>query len=119
LLGVGVLAAVHRARQTGQGQFVDVGMYDAMLALSERIVYQHSITGEIPGRDGNEHPLFAPFGTFACEDGWVSIAAPSDDYWASLARIMGNPALADDPRFSSAELRWENREEVHRILGEW
>ena len=62
LTAFGLMAAVYRANKTGEGQFVDVAMYDAVLAFCERIVYQYSYTNQIPGPEGNGHPLLCPFG---------------------------------------------------------
>ena len=56
LAATGILAAVRHAEHTGQGQLVDVGMYDAVLSLTERIIYQHSLTGRDPEPQGNTHP---------------------------------------------------------------
>ncbi|WP_410054175.1 CoA transferase [Cupriavidus sp. BIC8F] len=61
-------------RVTGEGQFVDVAMSDAVLAMCERIVYQTSYTGTVPAPEGNRHPLLCPFGVFRARDGYVSIA---------------------------------------------
>ncbi len=52
LTAFGIMAAVYRANKTGKGQFVDVAMYDAVLAFCERIVYQYSYTGDSPGARG-------------------------------------------------------------------
>jgi len=78
MLGFGVLAAIHHARRTGQGQFVDVSMVDAVLAVCERMVWQHSVQGLRPGPEGNHHPFLCPFGMFSASDGFVTIAAQQD-----------------------------------------
>src|SRR5690606_6914250 len=91
LLAFAIVSAVRHAERTGEGQFVDVAMYDAALALCERIVYQHSFTGQVPQPEGNSHPIFVPFGVFRALDGWVSIACPVDDFWRQLCVIMGRP----------------------------
>jgi crotonobetainyl-CoA:carnitine CoA-transferase CaiB-like acyl-CoA transferase len=93
LCAVGVLAALHERSSSGLGQFVDVGMYDAILALCERIVHQYSYAGVVPGPEGNTHPLLCPFDVFRCADGFVAIAAPSDGHWATLAELIGRPEL--------------------------
>ncbi|GAA3929342.1 CoA transferase [Microbacterium soli] len=119
LLDIGVLSAILQARATGQGRLVDVGMYDAMISLAERNAYQHSITGEVPGRIGNSHPLFAPFGLFEAKDGWVTIAAPSNREWTVFASLIGHPELIDDPRSSQPTARHENIEFVNDVIQEW
>lgn len=115
----GILAALLNSRTTGKGQFVDVAMYDAILALCERIVYQHSYSGAVPRPEGNGHPLFAPFGLFRAADGWVAIAVPSDSFWQILSEIMGAPELAEDERFSKKLARGRHRDIINGIVGSW
>jgi crotonobetainyl-CoA:carnitine CoA-transferase CaiB-like acyl-CoA transferase len=107
------------ARRTGEGQFVDVAMYDAMLAITERIVYQHSYTGEIPRPHGNGHPLLSPFDIFPTADGWIAVAAPADPYWAVLVEEFGRPELATDERYATNVQRARRGEEVRAIVGPW
>lgn len=115
----GILAAVRHADKTGSGQFLDVPMYDAVLALCERIVYQHSYTGAVPGPQGNRHPLFAPFSVYAAKDGHVAIACPIDTQWSCLAALIGRPELATDPRFALGQDRIRHAREVDRIINDW
>ncbi|MDQ6649142.1 MAG: CoA transferase [Actinomycetota bacterium] len=119
LATVGILAALHHARATGEGQFVDVAMYDGVLALCERIVYQQSYLGEPPGPEGNGHPLLCPFGVFPARDGFVTIAAPHDHQWRRLASAMDRPELAADAGFATNAARLERRGEVERLLTGW
>lgn len=119
LLDIGVLSALLHARTTGQGRFVDVGMYDAMLSLAERNVYQYSIGGEIPNRIGNSHPLFSPFGVYRTVDGWVAIAAPNNREWSVLAPLMGMPELVTDERFADPHQRGRNADLVREVLESW
>ena len=119
LAAVGVLAAVRHAEATGQGQLVDVAMYDAVLALSERIVYQHSITGTSPEPQGNTHPLLCPYGVVRTANGFVSVASPSDRHWRLLAEIIGRPELGTDPRFATNEARVARSAQVYGQIEEW
>jgi crotonobetainyl-CoA:carnitine CoA-transferase CaiB-like acyl-CoA transferase len=119
LLAFGVLAAVHHARATGAGQFVDIAMYDAVLSLCERAVYQHSYTGEIPRPQGNGHPLLCPFDIFPTADGWVSVAAPHDGHWRILAETIGGTELADDPRYRTNRERVRHAPDVRAVVGGW
>jgi crotonobetainyl-CoA:carnitine CoA-transferase CaiB-like acyl-CoA transferase len=68
----GIVAAILRAHKTGRGQFVDVGMVDAILAVCERIMHQHSFAQSLPVPEGNHHPLLCPFGMFPAKDGFVT-----------------------------------------------
>lgn len=119
LMTIGILSAVRHAEKTGEGQFVDVGMYDAILALCERIVYQHSYDGAVPGPEGNSHPLLCPFGLFPAKDGWVSIACPRDHFWKILAENMGKPEFGEDERYALNAARVARNAEVVEMVGGW
>ncbi|MFV0512123.1 MAG: CaiB/BaiF CoA transferase family protein [Jhaorihella sp.] len=115
----GIVSALHETRRSGQGQFLDVAMMDAVLSLTERIVYQHSYTGEIPGPEGNLHPLLSPFGVFAASDGQITIACPKDHFWRDLTELMGHPELGQHPDYARNEDRLRNREQVREIIERW
>jgi crotonobetainyl-CoA:carnitine CoA-transferase CaiB-like acyl-CoA transferase len=109
----GILAAVLRARETGEGQYVDVGMADCVLSLCERILHQYSYEGKVPRPEGNRHPLLAPFGMVPAKDGWVTIACHRDPFWAELCRLMEAPQFIDDSRFATMAARLENASAVY------
>ena len=119
LLAFGALAALRHAERTGEGQFVDVAMYDAVIALTERIIYQYSYTGHDPQPQGNTHPLFCPFDVFETSDGHVTIAAPRDHHWVHLCAVMGRPELGDDPRYVTNLERIQRAAEVRAIVTAW
>lgn len=118
MLAFGVLSAIHHARRTGEGQFVDVAMVDAVLAVCERTVYQRSVLGQIPAPEGNHHPFLVPFGLFPAKDGWVALAAQQDSVFVQLCEALGAPGLASDGRFANHAARNENRDVVLAALGE-
>lgn len=115
----GLVSALFRARATGVGQFVDVAMVDGVLALCERIVFQHGIDGTVPGPEGNSHPLLCPYGLFQAKDGWVAIGCPHDDFWRLLARNMGRDDLAEDPRYRATPDRLARRADVEGAVSAW
>lgn len=116
MLGFGVLAAVHNARRTGLGQFVDVAMTDAILALCERTVWQNSIYDMVPGPEGNHHPFLCPFGVYPTQDGFVTLAAFQDSFFAILCGLLDVPELAEDPRYRTREARKTHRLDIIREL---
>ncbi|MGE0767577.1 MAG: CaiB/BaiF CoA transferase family protein [Hyphomicrobiaceae bacterium] len=115
----GLVSALYRAQASGVGQFVDVAMVDGVLALCERIVFQHAIDGTVPGPEGNSHPLLCPYGLFPSKDGWVAIGCPHDDFWALLARLMGRDDLAADERYRTTPQRLAERVEVEGAVSAW
>ena len=119
MLAFGILAASRHAERTGEGQFIDVAMYDAILALCERIVYQHGYTGTIPSPSGNKHPMAAPFSIYPVKDGNVAIACPFDSQWRKLTALIDRPELADDPRFIDIQNRIDNVAALTDIINAW
>ena len=118
-LALGIVSALRHAERTGEGQFLDVAMYDAVLAVCERIIFQYAYMGRVPRPERNGHPLLCPFDLFRARDGWVAIAAPRDHQWRELCAAMGRPELGDDPRFATNAARVEHCEEVRRLVTQW
>ena len=106
----GIVSAIFRAYKTGKGQFVDVGMVDAILAVCERIMHQHSYAQTLPHPEGNHHPLLCPFGMFPAKDGFVTIAAHADAHFPILCRLIDKPEFATDPRFITVQDRRANQD---------
>ncbi len=116
LCAFGITSALLRAERTGRGQFVDVSMVDAVLALCERTVHQHSFQDLIPHPEGNRHPLLSPFGLFKAKDGFVTLAAHFDPWWVKLCDLIGRADLITDPRTATAQARVANRDYVYAQL---
>ena len=119
LTALGVVSAILSSKMTGKGQYVDIAMYDAMVSLCERIVYQYGYTGEVPTSSGNRHPLWSLYNTFETTDGFVCISAVFDHEWAKLAIAMRQPELATDPRFETTQQRLKNDDEANAIVSAW
>jgi crotonobetainyl-CoA:carnitine CoA-transferase CaiB-like acyl-CoA transferase len=115
---IGVLAAVLRARQTGQGQFVDVAMYDAVLSLCESAVYELSYTGITPQSTGNGHPIIPGFDVFATADGYCGLGLTTDETFRLFCEILGHSELAQDPRFERFSDRLANRPALDAAIAE-
>jgi glutaryl-CoA transferase len=109
----GVLLALLSRHQTGQGQFVDIGMLDSVAAL---LSYQASIffaTGSAPQRIGNRHPTIVPYETFTASDGDFVLAVGNDDQWRRFCTVAG---LERDERFETNRLRVMRYDELRPIL---
>jgi crotonobetainyl-CoA:carnitine CoA-transferase CaiB-like acyl-CoA transferase len=116
MLAFGILAAVHHARRTGEGQFVDIAMVDAILAICERTVYQHSVQGIVSGPEGNHHPFLVPFGVYPAADGFVSIAAQPQAFFETLCKALDAAEVLTDPRYVDAATRNHHRPELIEAL---
>ena len=106
---LGIVSAVLHARATGEGQFLDVAMVDAVLGVSERIVHQYSFGHQVPGPEGNHHPFLLPFGIYPAADGFVALACPSDAFFRALCGALGAPEILDQPEFATSKARAANR----------
>ena len=113
----GILAAIHHRDRTGEGQFVDTSMYDAMISLCERAIYQYSYTGDAPSRRGNAHPTLFPYNAFEAADGHVVIAAFNDRHWQELCAAMDRPDLAVE--YEDAGDRLRNRDWLRGEIADW
>lgn len=115
----GIVCAVLNAQRTGQGQFVDVSMVDSVLAMCERIVHQNSFGKLVPGPQGNHHPFLCPFGTFPTSDGLCTLAAYDDPMFVQLCSIIGRDDVPVDPRYSTYQARWDNRESLIALISDF
>lgn len=104
-----VTAALYDREQTGKGQFVDVAMLDSTFSCLENAVINTCVTGKNPERVGNSHPTSVPFGTFPTSDGEVIITCSRDSAFYSLCRALEREDMIEDPRFSKAEARRQNK----------
>jgi formyl-CoA transferase len=91
----GTLLALRQRETTGEGQHVDVAMYDALASYSQRLVTRYYLTGEVPtrGRDNRENPQ----GIFKVKDGYVAITVMGDAMWGRFCAMLGRPEMRDDP----------------------
>ena len=79
------MVALHDVDKTGKGQHVDCAMYDTMLYMIERAIMMYSISGIISGREGNAHPLYAPYDFFETKDGkYIVIAGHWEKHWKNF-----------------------------------
>jgi crotonobetainyl-CoA:carnitine CoA-transferase CaiB-like acyl-CoA transferase len=70
----------------------------------------------VPGPEGNQHPILTPFGVFRAADGFVSIGAPTDEWWQKLCHLIGREDLIADEALATNASRTKNRERVFEIV---
>ncbi|MFP5076168.1 CaiB/BaiF CoA transferase family protein [Rhizobium sp. YIM 134829] len=96
---VGILAALRHRDRTGQGQYIDLALYDSQLAWLVNAATNHLVSGRVPTRIGNAHPNIAPYQTFPASDEHLAIAVGNDQQFARFAEAVGRAEWAADPRF--------------------
>src|SRR3954454_12104826 len=121
-MAIGILAALQQRHQTGKGQHVEVSMQDAVVNLIRVSLRDHQRNGGVLPRSGNQLGHTVPGTTYACAPGgpndYVMILG-QPQMWPALARVLGRPDLTEDPRFKTAESRWQNRAELNAIVEAW
>lgn len=117
---IGTLAALVRVKDTGQGQEVDVAIYEAVAALMESTMADFELGGVIRQRSGSVLPGVAPANAYPTSDGAeVAVAGNADAVFVRLCEAMGQPELVTDPRFATHHARGANLEEIDAIVGAW
>ncbi len=116
LMALGLVSAIHRARRTGVGDFVDVAMYDSAVTLLRSELASFALTGKErrPGRRA-----LVPFGLFPAADGRFAIAAPVERHWELLCEAMGRPDLMTDDRTRSNRRRSANQDFTEAEIAAW
>jgi len=113
---IGVLAALFERDRPGgsrRGQHLDIAMFDTTLSLLEGAALRYLATGVSPDRIGNAHFSIAPFDTFGCADGDITICAANDLLFGILCGVIG---LIPDERFATNAQRYENREALKALI---
>lgn len=115
-----VLAALLHRERTGRGQYIDISLVDCYFHYHDLNVQLISLSGgeRGPRRNGPHHYMVCPAGTFKSRDGYMFIVA-LDQQWPGLARAIGRPELADDPRFKTNAARVERSAEVIAMIEQW
>jgi crotonobetainyl-CoA:carnitine CoA-transferase CaiB-like acyl-CoA transferase len=117
---IGTLAAITERGRSGRGQEVDVAIYESVLALMESTVADWEITGAVRGRSGGVLPGVAPANAYPTADGHdVVIAANADAVFARLAKAVGRPEWATDPRYAEHTARGVRQAELDGELASW
>jgi crotonobetainyl-CoA:carnitine CoA-transferase CaiB-like acyl-CoA transferase len=118
----GMLMAVLRLRaRTGRGVWVDLSQRELVTTLIGEQVLSVTSGRGTPKMLGNARPGLAPNDCYRCagDDTWVAITCASDTEWAGLARALGRPDLATDPRFVSETDRQARRAEMRVEIERW
>jgi len=107
---ISILAALQHRHRTGEGQFIDIALFDTQLSWLANVASSYLVTGEPPRRFGNAHATIVPYQPFATADGHRMLAVGNDGQFAALCRVLGHPEWAEDKRFATNAARVEQRQ---------
>lgn len=117
---VGVLVALRHAERTGQGQVVDIGLYESVFRVLDELAPAYEKFGHRRERMGPDTVNIVPHSHYQTLDGsWVALACSNDRMWERLTRAMGRPELAADPRYAQMKARADHRQEVNTLVATW
>ena len=120
---ISVLAALHHRTRTGEGQHIDVALFDTQLAMLANQASNVLNGGGEPGGMGNQHPTITPYQDFACIDEPVVVALGNDRQFAAFCKVLGRDDLGGDPRYTQSAVRSANRAtllpQIEAELAKW
>lgn len=117
---VGVLIALRHADRTGEGQAIDVGLYESIFRVLDELAPAYQRFGYQRERMGPDTINVVPHSHYETRDGnWIALACSNERMWARLCNAMDRPDLIYDERYSTTPRRAERRAEVNGIVAQW
>ncbi len=115
----GTLAALRHRDQTGEGQLVDLSLFQTALTYVMPMIAEAEVLGRVRPVIGNRSAYLGPTDLYACRDGYVFIASVMNSLWRRLARLIGHEELIDDPHLQTDMARYEHRDRIDPLVAEW
>jgi formyl-CoA transferase len=113
-----VLAALRHRDRTGEGQHIDVALFDSLLFQSDGYLTLGALGVDQP-RWGNEYPFAVPANVFEAKDGSLYLGVLLDTHWKVLAGVVGRPELADDDGHATIPGRLARRAAINAVVSDW
>jgi crotonobetainyl-CoA:carnitine CoA-transferase CaiB-like acyl-CoA transferase len=107
-----ILMALHERHASGQGQEIELALFDSAFTLTHPFTADWFMSGRDPARIGNRHPSGAPYNVYRCRDGHLLLACANDKQFRALCEVLGRPELASDPRFVDVRQRFCNQDAI-------
>jgi crotonobetainyl-CoA:carnitine CoA-transferase CaiB-like acyl-CoA transferase len=116
------IAGLAHKTLTGQGQHIDLSMYEVMEMMLAEPLMEYAINGRETQPPGNRDRWMSPHNCYKARgdaEQWVAIAVGTEHEWRALCEVIGQPSLAEDPRFKTVAMRKQNEDELDRIISAW
>jgi len=113
-----ILAALHYRTLSGEGQYIDLALFDVQLSWLANVASAYLISGQPPRRYGNAHATIVPYQPFAAADGYIMIAVGNDRQFARFCQVLDRPEWVTDERFATNPARVINRERLIAAIAE-
>lgn len=116
---IGILMALQERHRSGQGQVVDVALYEAVFNCMESLLPEYSAFGAVRGPGGSALPGIAPSNAYPCTDGYVLIGGNGDGIFKRLMSAIGRGELGQDPALADNAGRVARVSELDAAIGQW
>lgn len=113
---IGILAALLERERTGEGQVVDVSLYETAIGYLAYHLVGYLADGTVPSGEGTRFPMVAPYEVLETRDGALMVAAGNDRIFRALCAVVGATDLVEDPRFRTNADRVRNRDALARLV---
>ncbi len=116
-----ILQALADREETGVGRNIDLAQFESSVATIGPLLLNSAVNGTILPRLGNRSTRDAPQGAYKCagKDDWCTLVVRTEEEWRGLAKAIGDPSLATDPRFESTVGRFRHHEEIDQRISAW
>lgn len=117
---IGVLLALQERARSGEGQEIDVALYESVFAMMESLIPEYDAFGYIREPAGSALPGITPSNSYPCKDGsYVLIAGNGDSIYKRLMSLIGRDDLGNDPRLAQNDGRSQHAELIDGAIAEW
>ena len=115
------LSALRHRERTGQGQYIDLGQWEATTTLFGAPLLDYQWNGRVQGPMGNRDVAMAPHGVYPArgEDAWTAIAVENEAQWRAFREALGDAAWAREPRFADMYRRLRNQDALDERIATW
>ena len=116
---LGIMFALRHRDKTGEGQMIDVSLFDTAISFLETIIPEYKVNHHVRTQIGNRRPYSAPTDTYKAKDGYVSISISTEGLWRRFTKLIGREELLNDPRFSGNANRTTNQHFLNNLTAAW
>lgn len=117
---IGILLALQERQRSGQGQMIDVALYESVFGMMESLIPEYDAFGYVREPAGSALPGITPSNSYPCNDGtYVLIAGNGDSIYKRLMTLIGRQDLADDPRLAHNDGRSQHAELIDAAIADW
>lgn len=110
---IGILTALLEREESDEGQWVQASLLHTQIAMMDFQIARFLNEGDVPAQAGNNHPTATPMGLFSAAEGQFNMGVSGEGMWESFCHVMQRPAWLDEPKYATAALRTQNRDQLN------